>query len=350
VSCGYPFYLDGGVYSGTLGRTNHIAATFLNAPGAVVRAGVLASGGQMAVAAGSGMTVTVSTGYALCPSSAGSADGAYLFGLFSPATLTVVASDPTNPRVDLVTAYVEDNGDATSFSAVEILTGTPTSGATLSNLTGAPSIPDNGILLGYVLVPATSTSVTSGNILAHPTRTVAQGGVLPTQTGFQGTGYEGSYYHDVVTHRLMHNPPAGAAQPNLLPFVPQKDSVSSAPYNGGAAATVCSVTITTDGSTDIEIHASWRGFNHGAGGVGTEVGTFTLDIDGTQLKASQIENGSITLIRGGSAMFHVTSGGDDRPSSGSHTVTLQFSDNMATSGVNPSAVANAELYVRAVPL
>ena len=46
----------------------------------------------------------------------------------------------------------------------KVVPGTATSGATLSNLTGAAAVPNNSLLLANVLIPATSTSITDANI------------------------------------------------------------------------------------------------------------------------------------------------------------------------------------------
>lgn len=78
----------------------------------------------------------------------------------------VSGADATNPRIDRVIAEVLDS----AFSGVSLLwrlrviTGTPTAGATLANLTGAGAVPNNALLLANVLVPAASGSVIDANI------------------------------------------------------------------------------------------------------------------------------------------------------------------------------------------
>lgn len=46
----------------------------------------------------------------------------------------------------------------------KVVPGTATSGANLTNLTGAAAVPNNSLLLANVLIPATSTSITNANI------------------------------------------------------------------------------------------------------------------------------------------------------------------------------------------
>lgn len=357
VNCGYAFWQDGMTVNGLLGRTNHVAATFFNTPGNVIRGGVLVAGGQMAVSAGAGMSVNVATGYAVCPASSGSSAGGYVFGLMSTANLTVATADPTNPRVDLVAAYVNDTGDATGDAFVAVLTGTPTAGANLGNLNGAPAVPSNGISLAYVLVPANASSVTSGNVMGARARTVTQGGILPVALGFQPAGYPGAYMHDTTSGRLMQLPDSGAPlQPVLLPFVPQLVTGASATYLGsGSPSIAAQVSVNCDGNTDLEIHGTWRGYSNSAFSSG-EHGVIALYIDGSQRKLCNTYNPNSSAVNGGGSVFHVTASGVDRPSAGSHVVSLQFSDDLGgqisgSPGVpQPSTITGVELYVRAVPL
>lgn len=73
------------------------------------------------------------------------------------ATVTAATADATNPRIDIVVGTVSDAEypAGTDTWVLQIVSGTPTGGATLTNLTGAATVPDNSVLLAYVLVPAT---------------------------------------------------------------------------------------------------------------------------------------------------------------------------------------------------
>lgn len=75
----------------------------------------------------------------------------------APVELTATAANPTNPRIDQVIARVYDStyGEGADEWVLEMLDGTPTAGATLANLNGADTLPDNAITLAYILVPAT---------------------------------------------------------------------------------------------------------------------------------------------------------------------------------------------------
>lgn len=80
--------------------------------------------------------------------------------------LAIPASDPTNPRIETIVARVKDEQyeGASNEWALEALKGTATAGATLVNKTGAAVLTKNSLVLAYVLVPATSTSVITANI------------------------------------------------------------------------------------------------------------------------------------------------------------------------------------------
>jgi microcystin-dependent protein len=72
-----------------------------------------------------------------------------------------------NPRIDRVVLRVYDNThDASGLNEahIEYIPGTPTSGATLDNETGAPAVPNGSIELATVYVGANATSIANANI------------------------------------------------------------------------------------------------------------------------------------------------------------------------------------------
>lgn len=82
-------------------------------------------------------------------------------------TLDVAAAHSTNPRVDMVALQVRDNthdASGQNDARVVYLTGTATSGATLDNLNGSPSLPSSAIRLADVLVPAADTTISNSQI------------------------------------------------------------------------------------------------------------------------------------------------------------------------------------------
>lgn len=114
------------------------------------------AGSLLVTTGGSGLNLSVAQGGALIT---GDDDDRGVYSVYNDAavTLTATAANPTNPRIDQVIARVYDStyGEGADEWVLEMLDGTATGGATLTNLTGATALPDNAIRLAYVLVPAT---------------------------------------------------------------------------------------------------------------------------------------------------------------------------------------------------
>lgn len=75
------------------------------------------------------------------------------------ASLAIAASDPTNPRIDIVVVRVYDDGTGGgSYSQLEVVTGTP------APAPAVPATPANSYKLAEVYVGAGVTSITNANI------------------------------------------------------------------------------------------------------------------------------------------------------------------------------------------
>src|SRR5690242_15993302 len=130
VNTSLPQWLTGCTYDSNSGndlRNSSITAMFfdegiLTGTTIGVLGGVIGGAG-LVVNPGTGMTVTVQPGSFVVPNSGTPTAGGYAATLVSQATLTVQASDPSNPRIDIVVANVVDNGNNTSFGQVQIITG-----------------------------------------------------------------------------------------------------------------------------------------------------------------------------------------------------------------------------------
>jgi hypothetical protein len=118
-------------------------------------------GNSMAVTAqGSpNMTVNVGSGWCAILSSYSQA-GVYVGYNDAAVTLTIAASDASNPRIDLIVATVNDQAYAgvTNNITYQVVTGTPAASPTV------PSTPTNSIALAQIAVGAGVTSITSANI------------------------------------------------------------------------------------------------------------------------------------------------------------------------------------------
>jgi hypothetical protein len=348
VSLGYPLLLDGGTYNGQMYRVDDVSALAYNqgTGGAMAtRPGVLQGATRWRVQPGSGMHITVDGGAAVIPSGVSALQGAYRVAMIALATLDVATSDPSNPRIDAVWIEVDDVGSSSSTAQVEILPGTPTPGATLVNLLGAPAAPTTGLLLAYVLVPAGSTSVTSGNISDQRTYTVSPGGIIPLPNASSPPNAQaGQYGYDAANDRLFQL--VGSAQAKTLPWAPQRAANAGASCTG-PQITLCTVTVAVDGSTDLEIIASCQGVNNPF--FNNLQPIYSMYIDAVQVRKIIQWVPTSPFSGGGAGFTHFTASGVDRPAAGSHTVSLQYNDSVAT-GAHPTAVQASELYVRAAPL
>lgn len=148
-----PFAIQsGGESAESFRRTQQ--ATFVN-PG-IVRSGDLAITAQLTP----NMSVRVAAGQIVLPGNEATHQGYYHGENRATVTLAVNASDPTNPRRDLVVARVRDAAysGATNSFAIEVVTGTPAASPT------DPAIPFNAWVLARINVTAGATSITNGMI------------------------------------------------------------------------------------------------------------------------------------------------------------------------------------------
>jgi hypothetical protein len=142
-----------------------------------VLGGVGGYGDFAPVATGSGLTINIAAGEAIIPGSSTTTQGGYYARGSSTTAITMATANATNPRIDLICLTITDSSysGSTNTFAIQAVTGTPTSGATLSNLTGAPALPTSSLLICYVDVTAAASTLSSANILdSRPYLTLAQ--------------------------------------------------------------------------------------------------------------------------------------------------------------------------------
>ena len=123
-----------------------------------VYAGMILVPGTLGSTTGWYVNNTAQTGYGL-PSDFTS-QGAYCFYNDGTVTLDIATADPSNPRIDIVCASVEDAQyqGSNNEPVLQVITGTP--GASPS----APSAPATSVVLAQISVPAGATSITNADI------------------------------------------------------------------------------------------------------------------------------------------------------------------------------------------
>lgn len=118
--------------------------------------------------AGANLSSDVPAGAAWVQLDTGSRNG--VGHVFNDATFNAgpfTAGNGTNPRIDQVILRWNDSSIPTgtgNVPTIEVLTGTATSGATLDNRLGAAALPNDCLRLADVLMPISSTTVTTANI------------------------------------------------------------------------------------------------------------------------------------------------------------------------------------------
>jgi hypothetical protein len=341
VSCGVPCWVDDPVMDAqTPFRTYDVGTKVYNAGTAAanqVPGGVFPGIGAMGITAPGGMAVSVNAGYCCCPNSSSALQGGYVFGLMTSQSLTVPAADPVNPRVDLVVAYVTDLGTNASSSYVAYVAGTAASSPV------APSVPANSITLASLSIPGATTSVTSAMITDERSYVVAPGGILPIQNAASAPAVPASQFmYNLATNQLVQGSgTAGVVSlPSVLPWVPQIAIKTSNTLAGsaGALVTVQSVSVTTDGATDIEMYAKWTGVQGNAGYI-----NIGLYIDGTLADSINVESLESTTFgtMGGSFSAFTSSAQGNTPTAATHTIALKFQAGGSGTSTSDGIVASA---------
>lgn len=155
-----PWLIDGTTVDGEVIR--RAVGSLINPAGGIVTPGDLAVTQQTVP----NMSVQVGTGQIWVPGTSTASQGLYYAENKAAVTLAIAASNPSNPRLDQVICQVEDAAYAGSSKLMQfaVVTGTPTSGASLSNLVGLGSVPASSLVIAYVLVPAGTTSIVTADI------------------------------------------------------------------------------------------------------------------------------------------------------------------------------------------
>lgn len=357
VNIGYCMWLDGSTVSSQIARVSDVASSFTSGgtvTSMAVQSGVLGSVGGLQVVPNSGMNVVVYAGFAIIANSTSNLQGAYKAGSMVSNTITVAASDPTNPRIDLIVINVNDIGTSGSDAFIQTITGTPA----VSPI--APTAPANSLILAQISVPANTTTISSGLITDKRTFAAAAGGIVP-YLGVSSSvgGYPGCVAYDATNDRFFHNNgPSTDEQFKVLPWVPKTVFFSSntAPTTG-TTVNLLSTNFTTDGQTDIKITVKWPGLFTTSGTTGNWQFGFSMTIDSTQLDAQYVvlpANLGSTISSGGMFTYCTSSGTSDTPTSGTHNMIWQvFITNVGgTANGTPSIRATAAqlAYLRVEPV
>lgn len=149
------------------------------------------------------MSVQIAPGQVWIPGTSTASQGPYYSRNGAATTVVISASSPSNPRVDTIIAQAIDTTYAGTLSQVQpaVVIGTPTAGVSTPPTTaaaaaadGAGTVPASSLVLAYVLVPTSATSIVTADIanvvgVRGPAMAVPQGGMV-AQTRVLETAYQ----------------------------------------------------------------------------------------------------------------------------------------------------------------
>jgi hypothetical protein len=135
-----------------------------------------------------GMSVRVASGWAAIVGTTQALMGTYVAYNDATVVLTITTANPSNPRIDLICATINDSyySGIDDNVVFQVIAGTPASSPV------APSLPANSIALAQVSVPAAATSITNANIgdlrVVVTSNVPAQGDISSVTAGAGLTG------------------------------------------------------------------------------------------------------------------------------------------------------------------
>lgn len=150
-------------------------------------------------ALGVNMSVDVAGGRAIVKGDLGTFEGVYHVDNRNLTNLTVAASDPTNPRIDLVVAEVlnAEYSGVSNLWRLRVITGVPAGSPV------APTLPSNALALATIAVAASASSVVNANITDLRQRAWLYTGVVPcTSTTRPTAPTVGMSIYEIDTQRI----------------------------------------------------------------------------------------------------------------------------------------------------
>lgn len=148
------------------------------------------------------MTVLIQPGQSMAFRSPAGSRGPYIATSTGSFSVAIGASNPTNPRIDIVGMRYRDAGiDASPAQTYTtfVIAGTP------AGIPSAPtgSLTDGDVVLAWVTVRANTTSILTTDIADQRLFNVARGGIYPKASGDARPGaYPGQFRWNIATSAL----------------------------------------------------------------------------------------------------------------------------------------------------
>lgn len=268
--------------------------------------------GDLTVSPQSGLQVQVSAGQGYVLQTVSTEGSAYagLYYLINDATATpanTITAPSVNPRIDQVVLRVYDVTEqslgGSSFAQCEWVRGTETSGANLTNLSGAAALPANSLLLANVLQTVGESSISSGNIAnvvrLSSSKNSARRLLLSCSGGMAAGAFtnNGVYFFDATglfagTAGSFTGPSVWAGGASMSGNPPDFTAPGTSPFG---LIRVSVLAGTTDAATSVQVGLYPVTSTGIAGGGGATVGVGTV--------VAQAPSLEITNVSGESAPF-----------------------------------------------
>lgn len=153
------------------------------------------------------MSVDVAGGRAFIAGSEATYQGMYFLENRGVENVVLPAADATNPRKDLIVAYVGDQvySGAVSVGGVAAVTGTPAASPAEPSLAAYP----NALVLAMVDVPANDTAITNSQITdrrittSGQGRAAALGGIITCTSATRPSHVEGRVIYETDTDKVL---------------------------------------------------------------------------------------------------------------------------------------------------
>jgi hypothetical protein len=210
------------------------------------------------------------------------------------------------------------------------------------------------MVLAQVLIPAAAVALASGAVTDQRSYVVAPGGILPISSAATAPAVPPSQIMYDLSRNVLVQGTGTAGTVDLIsgawtPALVYRKTTLSDSTAKGALTSVLSVSVTTDGVTDISVYAKWPGVYVSAGPL---IVTMSVSIDGVALDQAPIYVQSQTPSapgNGGCFRAYTSASNATTPTAGTHTITFAFQSASTTATTTLACSSTAQGVLRVAP-